>query len=202
MSTSKATNAHLTHPSITARPIATLVTRFMLGRVDGPGYVRSGTGSTSRSALTWIKDTMRSRRQFVDESRHGPRGQRERGQNGTEAGTGRQDASRCICLHHTCPARTSRPTKPNKTLILALPPANPREGWISDREDVEFSSGLRSEMANKHKATRSKGELISNAQESLRIEQYWHLADRPAPRIPPKEYHYIEELAHLQLELI
>jgi polyphosphate kinase 2 len=57
-------------------------------------------------------------------------------------------------------------------------------------------------MANKHKSANSGGELIRNAQEILKVEQYWHLASRPAPRIPPKAYHYVEELAHLQFELI
>jgi polyphosphate kinase 2 len=34
------------------------------------------------------------------------------------------------------------------------------------------------------------------------VEQYWHLAKRPKPRKPPKNYKYVEELAHLQFELI
>jgi len=57
-------------------------------------------------------------------------------------------------------------------------------------------------MANKHKATKLRGELMRNAEETLQIERYWHLADRPVPRIPPKDYHYVKELAHLQFELI
>ena len=57
-------------------------------------------------------------------------------------------------------------------------------------------------MAHKHKATKPRGELIRNAEETLQIERYWHLADRPMPRIPPKDYHYVKELAHLQFELI
>jgi polyphosphate kinase 2 (PPK2 family) len=57
-------------------------------------------------------------------------------------------------------------------------------------------------MANKHKTTKPRGELIHNAQEILRVERYWHLADRPVPRIPPKDYHYVKELFHLQFELI
>ena len=44
-------------------------------------------------------------------------------------------------------------------------------------------------MANKHKAAKPGGELIRNAQEILKVEQYWDLAGRPAPRIPPKGYH-------------
>ena len=54
-------------------------------------------------------------------------------------------------------------------------------------------------MANKHKAAKPGGELIRNAKEISKVEQYWHLAGRPAP---PKDYHYVEELAHLQFELI
>jgi hypothetical protein len=49
-------------------------------------------------------------------------------------------------------------------------------------------------MANKHKATKLHGELMRNAEETLKIEQYWHLAGRPVTRIPPKDYHYVEEL--------
>jgi polyphosphate kinase 2 (PPK2 family) len=57
-------------------------------------------------------------------------------------------------------------------------------------------------MANKHKTTKLRGELIRNVEETLQIERYWHLADRPVPRVPPKDYHYVKELAHLQFELI
>jgi hypothetical protein len=57
-------------------------------------------------------------------------------------------------------------------------------------------------MANKHKATKLRGELIRNAEETLQIERYWNLADRPVPRIPPKDYHYVKELAHLAMRLI
>jgi polyphosphate kinase len=57
-------------------------------------------------------------------------------------------------------------------------------------------------MAKKHKATKLGGELIRNAEETLEVERYWSLADRPVPRIPPKDYHYVAELAQLQFELI
>ena len=57
-------------------------------------------------------------------------------------------------------------------------------------------------MAHKHKATKPRGELMRNAEETLQIERYWQLADRPMPRIPPKDYHYVKELVHLQFELI
>jgi len=54
----------------------------------------------------------------------------------------------------------------------------------------------------KHQVQSSSGEVLRNAKETAQIEQYWHLLDRAAPRRPPKHYQYVEELAHLQLELI
>ena len=36
----------------------------------------------------------------------------------------------------------------------------------------------------------------------MEVERYWCLAGRPVPRIPPKDYHYVAELAQLQFELI
>ena len=57
-------------------------------------------------------------------------------------------------------------------------------------------------MANKRKAAKPGGEVIRNAKEISKVEQYWHLAGRSAPRIPPKGYRYVEELAYLQFELI
>lgn len=46
------------------------------------------------------------------------------------------------------------------------------------------------------------GEVGSDAKEDVAVEQYWHLAERPKQRIPPKNYKYVEEIAHLQFELI
>ena len=47
------------------------------------------------------------------------------------------------------------------------------------------------------------GELVlRDAREAIALEQYRHLADRPQPRKPPKDYKYLDELAHLQFELI
>jgi polyphosphate kinase 2 len=43
---------------------------------------------------------------------------------------------------------------------------------------------------------------LVDTKESEKIEQYWHLAGRSQPRKPPKNYKYIEELAHLEVELI
>ncbi len=46
------------------------------------------------------------------------------------------------------------------------------------------------------------GELLRNAKEDDQIEQQWHFLGSAKPRKPPKQYSYVEELAHLQLELI
>ena len=43
---------------------------------------------------------------------------------------------------------------------------------------------------------------MRDAKEVTAVEQYWHAAGRPKPRKPPKDYKYIDELAHLQFELI
>ena len=57
-------------------------------------------------------------------------------------------------------------------------------------------------MAKKSKRRKVGGEVLADAKESAKIEQYWHLAGRAKPRKPPKNYKYIEELAHLEVELI
>ena len=57
-------------------------------------------------------------------------------------------------------------------------------------------------MAKKAKRKAVGGEVLADAKEIAKIEQYWHLAGRAKPRKPPKNYKYIEELAHLQVELI
>ena len=54
----------------------------------------------------------------------------------------------------------------------------------------------------KNKDDKVGGELLRNAKEDARIEQQWHFLGSAKPRKPPKKYSYIEELAHLQLELI
>jgi polyphosphate kinase 2 len=46
------------------------------------------------------------------------------------------------------------------------------------------------------------GEVVADAKESIAVEQYWHSAGRAKLRKPPKNYNYIEEIAHLQFELI
>ena len=57
-------------------------------------------------------------------------------------------------------------------------------------------------MAKKDKASEPKKSVSDDVKETAAIQQYWHLADRPKPRKPPKDYKYIEELTHLQFELI
>jgi len=56
-------------------------------------------------------------------------------------------------------------------------------------------------MAKKKKSN-GGGEVLEMAQETAQGEQYWILAERSGPRKPPKDYKYIEELTHLQIELI
>ncbi|HYM31527.1 MAG TPA: polyphosphate kinase 2 [Candidatus Cybelea sp.] len=58
---------------------------------------------------------------------------------------------------------------------------------------------------SKHKRSKPdapKKEVLSTATESLEIEQAWRVTGRPKLRKPPKKYDYVEELAHLQFELI
>ena len=44
--------------------------------------------------------------------------------------------------------------------------------------------------------------VLRDVKEAAAVQQYWHLAERPKARKPPKDYKYVEELAHLQFELI
>ena len=46
------------------------------------------------------------------------------------------------------------------------------------------------------------GEVLELAGETAKTEQYWILGKRSQPHKPPKDYEYVEELAHLQIELI
>ena len=57
-------------------------------------------------------------------------------------------------------------------------------------------------MRKKKVSAKPKGEVMADAKEVAAIEQYWHLAGQPTLRKPPKKYKYVEELAHLQVELI
>ena len=54
----------------------------------------------------------------------------------------------------------------------------------------------------KKKDAHEDGELLRDAREIVAVEQYWHSPDRPKARKPPRNYKYVEELVHLQLELI
>jgi polyphosphate kinase len=49
---------------------------------------------------------------------------------------------------------------------------------------------------------RPEASVLSHDREIAAVDQYWQLAGRPKRRKPPKNYEYIEELAHLQFELI
>jgi len=57
-------------------------------------------------------------------------------------------------------------------------------------------------MARKKKRAKGENEVLADAKEQARIEQYWHRAGRTKPRKPPANYKYVKELAHLQVELI
>ena len=54
----------------------------------------------------------------------------------------------------------------------------------------------------KKRVKRNGDEVLADAKETAAIEQRWRLAGRPKPHKPPKNYKYVEELAHLQVELI
>ena len=57
-------------------------------------------------------------------------------------------------------------------------------------------------MATDHKTRKHGGEVHEAATEAAQVEQYWVLAERSKPHKPPKDYKYVEELTHLQIELI
>ena len=57
-------------------------------------------------------------------------------------------------------------------------------------------------MSKHHKQHQAGGEVRRNARETSQIEQYWHLLGPAKPRKPPKKFEYVEELAHLQFELV
>jgi polyphosphate kinase len=68
-------------------------------------------------------------------------------------------------------------------------------------ENVKTMSGGDA-MAKERKSMTSGGEVLEKAAETAKVEQYWILADKSEPRVPPKDFKYVEELAHLQIELI
>ena len=57
-------------------------------------------------------------------------------------------------------------------------------------------------MSKKHKNDTPVVSVLRNVKEAEAVQQYWHLAERPKARKPPADYKYVEELAHLQFELI
>ena len=57
-------------------------------------------------------------------------------------------------------------------------------------------------MKKQSKSPMSGGEVLESAEETAKTEQYWILGKRSQPHKPPKDYKYVEELAHLQIELI
>jgi polyphosphate kinase 2 len=54
----------------------------------------------------------------------------------------------------------------------------------------------------KHKSGEPELSVLRDAKETASVQEHWHLTDRPKARKPPKDYKYVEELAHLQFELI
>ena len=58
------------------------------------------------------------------------------------------------------------------------------------------------EAAPRKKRAKAGNAVLADAREQAQIEQYWHRAGRAGPRKPARNYRYVEELAHLQVELI
>jgi hypothetical protein len=52
-------------------------------------------------------------------------------------------------------------------------------------------------MVKKRKSAGPEQSVLRDAKEITAVEQYWHAADRPESRKPPKNYKYVDELAHL-----
>src|SRR5271165_1231093 len=57
-------------------------------------------------------------------------------------------------------------------------------------------------MVPENRSKKSGGEVLESVKETAQVEQYWVLANPSKPHKPPKDYNYIEELTHLQIELI
>jgi len=57
-------------------------------------------------------------------------------------------------------------------------------------------------MAKTRRKHKAGGEVLRNAKETVQIERIWHVRGKAKPRQPPQQYSYVEELAHLQMELI
>src|ERR1700674_2822858 len=57
-------------------------------------------------------------------------------------------------------------------------------------------------MTKNRKSGAPEKSVRRDANEIAAVEQYWHAAGRPKSRKPPKDYKYVDELSHLQFELI
>jgi len=57
-------------------------------------------------------------------------------------------------------------------------------------------------MVKNRKSAESEESVLRYAKEVTAVEHYWHTAEEAKLRKPPKNYKYIDELAHLQFELI
>jgi polyphosphate kinase len=57
-------------------------------------------------------------------------------------------------------------------------------------------------MAKTRKSAEPEESVLRDVREVAAVEHYRHSGDRPKPRKPPANYNYVEELAHLQFELI
>ena len=57
-------------------------------------------------------------------------------------------------------------------------------------------------MTKRHRSGEPEISVARDTKEAAAVEQYWHLADQSKPHKPPEGYKYIEELTHLQFELI
>jgi len=53
-------------------------------------------------------------------------------------------------------------------------------------------------MGKAQKSGEPEISLLRQAKEVLAVEQYWHPTGRSAPRKPPKDYKYVEELADIR----
>jgi polyphosphate kinase len=57
-------------------------------------------------------------------------------------------------------------------------------------------------MVKTRRSAEPEKSVLRDTKEVSALEQYRHSPDRPKPRKPPENYKYVEELAHLQFELI
>ena len=62
--------------------------------------------------------------------------------------------------------------------------------------------GMRMGKMQKRKSAEAEKSVLRSAAEGAKIEHYWHTGELTKPRKPSKNYAYVDELAHLQFELI